>query len=705
MRDKAEIVMADRSRQVKRRRLLVRVGLFGVVVLAVAFFIVRSRVAPKAPPLAGDVVAVERGAVRRTVSGDGVLRALTTVEVKSYAGGRVDRLVVDVGSHVSAGDLIAVIDPTDSQTAYDQATADLNVARSDLEQAQAQDRVQDELTQASIAQARAAHAAAAEELARLKEATHPKGRADAKSALDQALAALDSAQEEYDKVRLADHPQARSTAQSEVERSAAALDAAQKDLERLKSAQHPQALASARAGVDKAQAALETAQRNLDRLRSASHPKARVEIESGLAKARSELSVAARALERAKGLRAEGFISQSELDAATATYEARKADFQLAEEKAQTLGADQSNELKASELSTAQAQAELASVDETWRTIAQQHELELRAAEAKVVQAKADLAAAQKKWETLDSQQAAELKVAEAKVAQARAALESSQERWRTLDRDQATEAASALGRLAQTEAALKQAETQAVDKELRRAAVLSARAKVLKAQASVKNAATMLGYTTITAPRDGVILTKAVEEGTIITSGRSSVTSGTTIVTLGDISRMFVDVKVDESDVREVRLGQRVDIQAEAYSDEVFAGKVTRIDPQATTTSNVTTVQVEVEIAKPDARLLPGLTANCEFLVDEVKDALVVPRRAVLDVAKEPKVRVVVDGVATETPVKIGLKGDEEIQILSGVSEGDHVLVPRLGTNAKMGVSKGVEMGRKMGGGGFTAR
>lgn len=689
----------------KRRRLLVRVAVVGIVIVAAGFFILRSRAAPKTPELAGEVVAVERGVVRKTVSGDGTLRALTTVEVKSYAGGRVDRLVVDVGNRVSAGDLIAIIDPTDSQTAYDQAAADLNVARSDLEQAQAQDRVQDELTQASIAQARAAHSAAAEDLARLREATHPKGRADAKSALDQAMAALNSAQEEFDKVRLADHPQARTTALSDVERSSAALDAAQKDLERLRSAEHPQAVASAKAGVDKAQAALETAQRNLDRLRSASHPKARVEIESGLAKARSDLSVAARELERAKGLRAEGFISQSELDATTATYEARKADFQLAEEKAETLTSDQSNELRTTELSTTQAQAELSSVDETWRTIAQQHELELRAAEAKVTQAKADLAAAQKKWDTLDSQQAADLKVAEAKVSQARATLEASQERWRTLDRDQATEAASTQGRLAQTEASLKQAETEAVQKELRKAAVVSARAKVLKAQASVKNAATMLGYTTITAPRDGVILAKLVEEGTIITSGRSSVTSGTTIVTLGDISRMFVDVKIDESDLPDVKVGQTVEVETDAYTDQTFAGKVTRVDPQATTTSNVTTVLVEVELLKPDARLLPGLTATCDFLVAEAKDALVVPRRAVQNAEKDPKVKVVAGEVTTETPVKLGLRGDENVQILEGVTEGTNVLVPRLGSGAKMGESKGIEMGRKMGGGGFTSR
>ena len=104
-----------------------RVIIIALIVVAVvgAAWWLRGRRRQKPGAEEIETVEVERGTVALTVSSDGVLQPLTTVAVKSYAGGTVEVLSVDVGDEVQEGDLIASIDPTDSRTAYDQALADL----------------------------------------------------------------------------------------------------------------------------------------------------------------------------------------------------------------------------------------------------------------------------------------------------------------------------------------------------------------------------------------------------------------------------------------------------------------------------------------------------------------------------------------------------------------------------------------------------
>jgi len=686
----------------RRRRRWLLVGVAVVVVAVGGLLWFRARSAAKEKPIEGDIVAVERGKVRRTVSADGVLRADTTVAVKSYAGGAVNVLAVDVGDYVHKGDLIAVIDPTDSLSTDQQAKADLSVAKANLAKARANLRVQAALTNAAIAQARAQYDTAAQDLNALVEAAQPQTKAEAKAAVDVAVATLNSAQKDLERLQTADQPQAKAAAVAAVESLTAALDSAQKDLDKLRVASQPQAVADAQAAFDRAEASRESATNSLDRLRQASHPQARVQAQGGLAKARSDLDVAANELERSKSLREEKLISQSDLETAQSTYEAMKASFDNAEELANTLQSDQKNQIKAAEAAVAQADADLASARKRLDTLAPQQSAEMRSAEAKVTQATADLTSAQKKLSTIDQQQTADINVAEAKVAQAQAGLASAQERWGTLDTQQSLEVQSANSKIGQTKAALSEAEANAVQGELRVADVQSSQASVQKAQAAVQNAAIMLGYTTITAPRDGVIVNRYIEEGTIVTSGRSAVTTGTTLVDLADISRMLADVKVSESDLDDVFEGQSVEVSVEAFIDAPAAGVVTRVDPQAITETNVTTVLVEVQITDPGTRFLPGLNASCEFLVEEVEDALYLPRRAVEMVGAGAQVKAMKDGVPTPVPVEVGLKGDEYTQILSGLEEGAEVYVPRLGAGQGPSTeqSRGREFGQRMGGG-----
>lgn len=555
------------------KRVIVAVVLLLAVGVGVILW-VQARSSQETGPADLETVRVERGTVRLTVSADGVLKPLTTVMIKSYAGGEIEVLAVEVGDQVKAGDLIATIDPTDSRTAYTQALADLNAAQARLTQAREQAEVQPTLTQASIKQAEASYDAALGDSERLQQATHPRSHVEARSALDRA------------------------------------------------------------------QAGLEAAQKDLERLRKATHPQARTETRSALDKAQANLNIAEKELTRAEGLKSEGYVPQSEVDTA----------------------------LNRRDL----ARAELASAQERWNTLKESQAPELQSAQARVDQVQADLRSAQQRWDTLETDQTAELRAAQARVDQAKAGLD--------------------------------QAQANAVQDRLRKAEVTSAQAQVARAQAQVDNAKIMLDYTTIRAPRDGVILQKIAEQGTIVTSGRSVVGQGTDIVELGDLTKMFVEVQLDEVDVGKVQAGQPVSIGIDAFQDEQFQGVVTRIDPQAVALQNITTVLTTVQMNNSDKRLKPEMTATCEFLVDQVEKALYLPSWAVEKMNGESVVTVATGQELTTASVQVGLVGDENTEIVAGLKEGDEVIIPQLGGAPGGMEGHAREMGRRMGGaGGFV--
>jgi HlyD family secretion protein len=602
-----------------------RVLAIAAVVLVVGVLVMvalRHRAAGARDADAPTLATVQRGDVRRTVTADGTLRALTTVEVKSDVSGKVELLAVDVGDRVKKGDLIAKIDPTDSETAYTQALAQLRSSQAQLAQAQAQAQAQPEMTSSSIAQAEAAYAARVKDLERLQASTQPRARADAKAALEKATAALQAAEQDLARLETATQPEARSQAWSALCQATAALEGARQDLARLEQAQHPQARTSAQADLDKA---------------------------------RSALSVAEKEVERARQLNAKGYVSRSALDAAENAYESAKATFASAQERAETVAADQA--------------------------------AERRSAELRVQQAQAALDAAQKRWDTVDADQTAEVRAAEARVAQARADLAAAQRRWNTIDADQASELAAARAQAQQALNALRNARANAVQDRIKRAAVSDSMAQLTRNQAQVDQTRTTLSYTIITAPRDGVILKRYVEQGTIVTSGRQSLMGeGANIVQLGDLSQMYVDVSVDETDLADVRLGQKVEVTVDSVEDKTFAGSVTRIDPQATTTANVTTVKVEIRVLEQDERLLPGLTATCVFQVGERRNVLCLPSRAVREQDHETFVLVPDPAGPRRAPVRVGLKGDDATEIISGLKEGDQVILPELGAPTSSG-------------------
>ena len=156
------------------------------------------------------------------------------------------------------------------------------------------------------------------------------------------------------------------------------------------------------------------------------------------------------------------------------------------------------------------------------------------------------------------------------------------------------------------------------------------AKAQVQQSQASLKQLEEQLSYTTITAPMDGVILSRDVEIGDAVSSILVLGSTATLVMTEGDINQVYVQGKVDEADIAHVYMGQTARIKVESFRDRLFNGKVTKIAPLGVEKDNVTTFEVRVSIDNPGGELKANMTANAEIMLDEHKGVLTVPENAV---------------------------------------------------------------------------
>ena len=206
------------------------------------------------------------------------------------------------------------------------------------------------------------------------------------------------------------------------------------------------------------------------------------------------------------------------------------------------------------------------------------------------------------------------------------------------------------------------------------------ARAQVQQSQATLNQLQEQEGYTTILAPMDGVILSRDVEIGDAVSSILVLGSTATLIMTEGDVNEVYVQGKVDEADIAHVYLGQPARIKVESFRDRVFNGKVTKISPMGVEKDNVTTFEVRVSINNPNGELKALMTANAEILLDEHKGVLTVPENAVMyDNMKNASVQIPdkkqKDGVR-KVPVTVGLSNGSVTEIVSGLKEGDAVVL-----------------------------
>lgn len=201
-----------------------------------------------------------------------------------------------------------------------------------------------------------------------------------------------------------------------------------------------------------------------------------------------------------------------------------------------------------------------------------------------------------------------------------------------------------------------------------------SDRTNHLVAKANYENFATQLGYYVITSPIDGMVVGTPTPAGQTVVQG---ISAAQVLMTIADLAKMEIKVLVDETDIGKVKAGQQVSFTVDAYTDKTFAGKVTSVSRSATTSSNVIYYPVYVTVSAPQDLLFPTMTARATVSVGESKNALVVPLSAVREEKGQKYVQVTVDGKEQSKAVQVGLRDDEKIEIVSGLSEGDQVILP----------------------------
>lgn len=216
---------------------------------------------------------------------------------------------------------------------------------------------------------------------------------------------------------------------------------------------------------------------------------------------------------------------------------------------------------------------------------------------------------------------------------------------------------------------------------------VSSVKDQVAAAREQVKKAQTNLGYATITSPIDGVVLSKSVEEGQTVAASFST----PTLFTIAkDLTNMQVVADVDEADIGNVKVGERVTFTVDAYPDNTFSGTVKQVRQEATTTNNVVTYSVVISAPNADLKLKPGLTATVTIYTQENKGVLSVPSKAlrftpeketvggmkIKDIANaKNKVWTIEGNTIVAHRVNIGMTDGSHTQILSGISRGAKVI------------------------------
>jgi len=156
--------------------------------------------------------------------------------------------------------------------------------------------------------------------------------------------------------------------------------------------------------------------------------------------------------------------------------------------------------------------------------------------------------------------------------------------------------------------------------------ALAAAKADVQSSQAALDRAQTNLKYTTILSPIDGVVVSRNVDVGQTVAA---SLSAPTIFTIANDLTQMQLDASVDEADIGQVKVDQKVNFTVDAFPDMTFHGTVKQIRLAPQTVQNVVSYDVIVLVSNAELKLLPGMTANATFLIDEADGVLRVPAAA----------------------------------------------------------------------------
>jgi HlyD family secretion protein len=218
------------------------------------------------------------------------------------------------------------------------------------------------------------------------------------------------------------------------------------------------------------------------------------------------------------------------------------------------------------------------------------------------------------------------------------------------------------------------------------------------RVKAQVESAMANLEKTSIYSSIDGIVTSLNVEEGEVAVTGTMN-NPGTVLMTISDLTRMQAEIKVDETDIVEVQIGQEAEVTIDAYPDTVFQGVVSEIGNSPIISSlgvggdEAVDFKVVIDLIDPPDNLKPGLSTTADIITDTRDSALFIPIQALtmriieitdgnMDEQPESKekiekegVFVVADGKAIFTPIKTGISDGMNIEVVSGLEEDNRVI------------------------------
>ena len=559
------------------------------------------------------------------------LAVAATFAVRAFTGGAADPLANATLATVSRSDLTLGVSATGQVEPRTQAelafpapsgrVAKVLVNEGDTVPAGATLIVLDSRQLDAARAAAAANLAVAQaDLQALRDGATPQQIAEAQAQVQAAAGTLTQTQ---GSVTSADIAAARASL-VEARTRVAELEAGPKSDERTRAVS---ALDEARAGADRDRSAL-----------AAAKEQARLNVEAGansVRNAQSAYSTAYWDLEHVKAYDTDPRTGRS-LNAS------QEQDFQVAFDQA------------ARALADAEANLKQAQVD--YETAVQNEQSGLSTAQARVRTAQTALD------ELLTGADADDLAATRAQQARAEADLA------QLTGAQRAGSVAAQQGNLEAARARLEQVTADPTTSDLARA-----EARVAQAQAQLDQAQIQLDDATLRAPFAGLVATVSVAPGESLGTQAP--------VVLIDVSSFLVKVTVDEVDIGRVSVGQRVDVLIDALGERL-PGTVLRLEPLPQSASAVTAYQVTVELDPNGRTLSPGMTASATIVADSRTNVLSVPAAAVRSEGERSLVSVVVtdaDGKRSvqERTVTVGLQAGEQVEILSGLTEGEQVVTP----------------------------
>lgn len=222
-------------------------------------------------------------------------------------------------------------------------------------------------------------------------------------------------------------------------------------------------------------------------------------------------------------------------------------------------------------------------------------------------------------------------------------------------------------------------------------AQIEAAKAQIIQAQAQYRTALTNLGYTKITAPVDGMIISREIDVGQPVAA---SFQAPELFTIAQDLKKMQIEVNVSEADIGKVEKDQNVIYTLDGYPDSKFTGKVTQVRISPTTVSNVVTYSVIVEVENEDLKLKPGMTANVQIVTKKVEDVFCVANSALkININKNNEVKkyenpgiwILENKKPKRIEVELGISDDTKTQIITdNLKLGDKVITKILDKDAK---------------------